>query len=89
MKTLRIAVILAGLTTSLFALEDTPDNRAKLAEHYLQTFPVQDLWKAIERAMPEEHRELATRVLQNVVPCRAVRGNGDHVNCGSGERVSV
>jgi hypothetical protein len=43
MKSLRIAVIMAGLTTSLVALEDTPDNRAKLAERYLQTFPVQDL----------------------------------------------
>lgn len=66
MKTLRIAVIMAGLTTSHFALEDTPDNRAKLAERYLKTFPVQDLWQAIEKAIPEEHRELATRVLRNV-----------------------
>jgi hypothetical protein len=70
MKILRIATLLTGLATSLLALEDTPENRAKLVKHYLETFPVEDMWQGFERNiegnLPEQQRELARRALQDV-----------------------
>jgi hypothetical protein len=70
MKILRIATLLTGLATSLLALEDTPENRAKLVKHYLETFPVEDMWQGFERNIegnfPEQQRELARRALQDV-----------------------
>jgi hypothetical protein len=70
MKILRIATLLTALATSLLALEDTPENRAKLVKHYLETFPVEDMWQGFERNIegnfPEQQRELARRALQDV-----------------------
>ena len=64
MKILRIAALLTGLATSLLALEDTPENRAKLVKHYLETFPVQDMWKGFERNIESQFSGTAPRVSQ-------------------------
>ena len=70
MKILRIVAMLTGLATSLLALEDTPENRAKLVKHYLETFPIEDMWKAFERNIevnfPEQQRPLVKKLLQDV-----------------------
>jgi len=69
MKTQPIATILIGLTTSLFALEDTPNNRAKLADRLMQSFPLQDFWAPAQRkldASPRNQREFIVALLRHM-----------------------
>ena len=49
---------MVGLTTGLCALEDTPENRAKLSERLIHTFPIREHWKAVEKARSDEHRRM-------------------------------
>jgi hypothetical protein len=51
MKTLMVAIVLASLMTPLFGLQDTPENRAELADRLIRTFPIQDWWVSAERTM--------------------------------------
>jgi hypothetical protein len=44
MKTLLVAIVSASLMTHLFGLQDTPENRAELADRLIRTFPIQDWW---------------------------------------------
>jgi hypothetical protein len=68
MKALSLAIVLAGLVPRLFALEDTPNNRAKLADRFVRTFPVQDWWAgvegSIESTIPKNQRDLARSILR-------------------------
>jgi hypothetical protein len=50
-KTLSVTIVLAGLMTHLFALQDTPENRAVLTDRLMRTFPIQDWWVPVERGM--------------------------------------
>ena len=43
MKLLQVTILLLGLTGTVFAMDDTPENRTKMAEQYLQVVPVQEL----------------------------------------------
>jgi hypothetical protein len=51
-----------GRTNNLVALDDTPENRAKIAEEYLRIYPAQQMFAdTTEKCvlnMPEERREL-------------------------------
>ena len=69
MKSLSVAMVLAGLMTHLFALQDTPENRAKLTDRLIRTFPIQDWWVSAERKMqnvPNDQRDLAVSVLRHM-----------------------
>ena len=69
MKTLSVAMVLAGLMTHLFALPDTPENRAELTDRLIRTFPIQDWWVSAERTMqnvPDDQRDLARSVLRHM-----------------------
>lgn len=57
------------LTINVLAFEDTPDNRAKLADRFIRNFPFQDFSASLQRKldkMPEEKRNNALSVLQHV-----------------------
>jgi hypothetical protein len=43
MKLLQVTILLLGLTGTVFAIDDTPENRTKMADQYLQVVPVQEL----------------------------------------------
>ena len=60
MKSLPSIIIIVGLTTGLFALEDTPANRTRLAERLIQTFPMHELWASVERQITQQQREQLT-----------------------------
>jgi hypothetical protein len=57
-KTLSVAIVLAGLMTHLFALQDTPENRAVLTDRLMRTFPIQDFWVPVERMMQRNIQNL-------------------------------
>jgi hypothetical protein len=70
MKTLLGAIVLASLVvTRLFALQDTLENRAELADRLIRTFPVQDWWASAERMMqnvPKDQRDLLVSILRHM-----------------------
>jgi len=72
-KTLSVAIVLAGLMTHLFALQDTPENRAVLTDRLMRTFPIQDWWVAAERMMQRNIQNVTQNVPSNQrAPMRAV-----------------
>jgi hypothetical protein len=79
MKTLLVAIVSASLMTHLFGLQDTPENRAELADRLIRTFPIQDWWVSAERTMqnvPNDQRDLIVSILRHMnwdVIVRAMR----------------
>ncbi len=62
MKLLHTPFVLFLFTNGLFALDDTPENRAKVADHYLQVVPVQErMAEIVDKValyVPASEREL-------------------------------
>ena len=44
-------MVLAGLVTHVFALQDTSENRAELTDRLMRTYPIQDWWVNAERTI--------------------------------------
>jgi hypothetical protein len=73
-KTLSVTIVLAGLMTHLFALQDTPENRAVLTDRLMRTFPIQDWWVPAERLVqryimqnvPNNQRALMRALMESV-----------------------
>jgi len=67
MKALRIAMMLVGLTTGLFALRDSPENRTRLAERYVQIVRPQNVSVSVfERALPANRRDLTISIMRHM-----------------------
>jgi hypothetical protein len=70
MKTLRIFTVLLGLTTSMSAMEDTPNNRARAADQFLQIYSVQETLAAsfnkISQTMPQPKRDMFESVISHL-----------------------
>ena len=68
-KTFWLAIVLVAQITHLFALQDTPENRAELADRLMRTFPVQEWWESAEktlRNLPNNKRDLIVSVLRHM-----------------------
>ena len=64
-----LAIVLVAQITHLFALQDTPENRAELADRLMRTFPVQEWWESAEktlRNLPNNKRDLIVSVLRHM-----------------------
>ena len=70
MKTLRIFAVLVGLTTNLFAIEDTPSNRARAADQFLQIFSVREVlaasFKKLSQTMPQPKRDMLESIISHL-----------------------
>jgi hypothetical protein len=71
------SIFLCGVTNNLLALDDTPENRANIAEEYLRVVPTQevmaDLAEKLALNLPAPDRELFKSLLSKYLDFNAVR----------------
>jgi hypothetical protein len=76
MKLLHTSIVLFVLTNRLVALDDTPENRAKAADRYLQVVPVQERMAEIVDKLalylPAPQRELFKSAMTKHLDFKAV-----------------
>jgi len=67
MKCIPATILFLTLTSSVFAIDDTPENRAKEAEAYLKAVPakelVDNLTEKMASSIPESQRDLFKSIM--------------------------